>query len=263
MKVPGLTHAIGVFDLPDRKPGIFGALCPRFKSSDIQKWLSSQITFADAVRTRTLAVQKAEKSGHRRKDRKKSDRKQRRRGRHNSSSEGSRSSRSRGASTSPSAQEETRRKRLKFLLMAKEHPGVVFASMTANTRQVLGQIGIDTDSGPQGPLYRKWWVTSFTRDQPRAKLEPYWDELQCLVTALDEFHAGRMLEVGDILSSRLRMLTTGVEKGTWGLARRFLVYHQGDMSLVSDELMDEALKVDALEKRREKALAAARDVPRR
>ena len=71
------------------------------------------------------------------------------------------------------------------------------------------------------------------------------------------------MEVGDILASRLRMLTAGLDKGTRGLARRFLVYHQADMSLVSDELMDEVLKVDALEKRREKALAAARDVPRR
>ena len=72
-----------------------------------------------------------------------------------------------------------------------------------------------------------------------------------------------MMGVGDILASRLRMITAGVEKGTWGLAKRFLVHHQADLSLVSDELMDEALKVDALEKRREKALAAARDVPRR
>ena len=103
----------------------------------------------------------------------------------------------------------------------------------------------------------------FTKDKPRNKLEPFWDELQLLITALDECHAGRMMEVGDILASRLRMITAGLEKGTWGLARRFLVYHQQDMSLISDELMDEALKVDALEEKREKALAAARDVPRR
>ena len=213
------------------------------------------------MRARLLALQKAEKSGRKRKERKKSDRKQKKRGRRHSSSE-SRTSRSE-ASSSPSAYEETRRKRLKFILLAKEHPGVVFASMTANTRQVLGQMGIEADMGPQGPLYRKWWDTSFTRSHARKELEPFWDEFQLLITALDEFHAGRMMEVGDILASRLRMLTAGMEKGTWNLARRFLVYHQPDMSLVSDELMDEVLKVDALEKKREKALAAARDAPRR
>ena len=72
------------------------------------------------------------------------------------------------------------------------------------------------------------------------------------------------VEVGDILSSRLRMITAGIAKGTWGLARRFLVYHQADMSLISDELMDEAIKIDTEGKKREKALAAARgDAPRR
>ena len=85
-----------------------------------------------------------------------------------------------------------------------------------------------------------------------------------LITALDEFHAGRMIEVGDTLASRMRMLTAGIEKGTWNLARRFLVYHQADMSLISDELMDEALKIDSEEKKREKALAAPRgEAPRR
>ena len=85
-----------------------------------------------------------------------------------------------------------------------------------------------------------------------------------MITLLDEFHAGRMLEVGDIIASRLRMMAAGIERGTWTLARRFLVYHQQDLTMVSDELMDEALKVDALEKKREKAFQAAKsDAPRR
>ena len=88
--------------------------------------------------------------------------------------------------------------------------------------------------------------------------------MQLLITALDEYYAGRMTEVRDILASRLRMLTAGLERGTWNLARRFLVHHQQDLSMVSDELMDEALKVDAAEKKQEKALHAARaDTPRR
>ena len=60
------------------------------------------------------------------------------------------------------------------------------------------------------------------------------------------------------------MLTAGIERGTWTLARRFLVGRQQDFTMVPDELMDEALKVDAAEKKREKALLAARsDAPRR
>ena len=168
------------------------------------------------------------------------------------------------SSSSASAQDIKRRKRLKFMMMAREHPGVVFASMVASTRECLGQIGMETDVGPQSPLFRKWWDTRFSKDHARAKLEGHWDELQLLIAVLDEFHAGRMVEVGDILASRLRMIAAGVERGTWALARRFLVYDQKDLTMVSDELMDEALKVDALEKTREKVLQAARsDAPRR
>ena len=130
--------------------------------------------------------------------------------------------------------------------------------MTANTRQALGQQGLEFDIGPHGGVYRKWWDQSFTKSHTRQELDPFWDELQLLITALDEFHAGRMVEVGDILASRLRMITVGLDQKTWGVARRFLVYHNQDHSLVPDELMDEALKVDAAMKKREKAIAAAR-----
>ena len=84
-----------------------------------------------------------------------------------------------------------------------------------------------------------------------------------LITALDEFHARRMIDVGDSLAGRMWMLTAGIEKGTWNLSRRLLVCHQPDMSLVSDELMGVALNKYDEEKKREKALAAARgEAPR-
>ena len=79
-----------------------------------------------------------------------------------------------------------------------------------------------------------------------------------LVTALDEFHAGRVVEVGDILGSRLRMLTAGIEKGSFRPARHFLVYHTKDASLCSDSLMDEALRIEEKANKREKKLAVAR-----
>ena len=116
---------------------------------------------------------------------------------------------------------------------------------------------MELDVGAHGPVFRKWWESSFTKEHSRGKLAPYWEELNLLVTALDEFYAGRMVEVGDILASRLRMLTVGIEKGARKAARHFLVYHMADMSLVSDELMDDAIRIEAAESRREKKLAAA------
>ena len=93
-------------------------------------------------------------------------------------------------------------------------------------------------------------------------MELKYHEMSCppplRVTALDEFHAGRMMEVGDILASRLRMLTVGIEKGTWRAARHFLVYHTDPLALVSDEMMDDVLAIEDLEQKREKRIAAAR-----
>ena len=79
-----------------------------------------------------------------------------------------------------------------------------------------------------------------------------------LATALDEFHAGRVIEVGDILASRMRMLTTGLEKDTWKAARHFLTYHTADMSLCSDALLDEVLKIEDRAAKREKRVQAAK-----
>ena len=91
--------------------------------------------------------------------------------------------------------------------------------------------------------------------------QPYRAELNMLVTALDEFHAGRVVEVGDILSSRIRMLTAALEqggsKGAFKLARHFLVYHTQDLSLCSNAMYDEALKIEARAAKREKELHAA------
>ena len=116
--------------------------------------------------------------------------------------------------------------------------------MTANARQALGQLGIDLEAGARGGVYRKWWDQCFARDHSRQELDTYWDELQLLITVFDEFHAGRIVEVGDVLASRLRMLTVGLDTGTWGIAWRSLVYHNQEISLVSGVLMDETLKID-------------------
>ena len=62
-------------------------------------------------------------------------------------------------------------------------------------------------------MFRNLYDLCFTlRTDPR-KVDPYRDELMCLITALDEFQAGRTLEMGDILASRARYLAAGIERG--------------------------------------------------
>ena len=58
---------------------------------------------------------------------------------------------------------ERNRERLKFKIVAKEKPGVTFASMTANARQALGQYGVELDVGSHGPIYRRWWDGGLSR----------------------------------------------------------------------------------------------------
>ena len=258
VKVPGLSHGAFGDELLDRKPGIFGAFSPHFKTGEVLKFMKAQIAYSDQVREILLEVQKKEKDRRGRKSGKSSShkRKKSRRGDSSSSSD-SRPRRGRSAS-SASAHEERKRDRLKYRLLAKERPGVMFATMAANARQSLGQYGVELDMGSQGPVFRKWWESSFTKEVSASRLAPYWDELFMLVTAMDEFHAGRVIEVGDILASRLRMLTVGLEKNTWRAARHFLVYHTQDLSLIPEDMMDDVLRIEKLEAKREKDLAAAR-----
>ena len=248
--VPGLTEGGFSDALYDRKPGIYGALTPKFKTKDVLRWVQAQTAYSDIVRNQLLEVQAAEKKARKRRARR-------------SRRSGSRSSRSRSSKrrspSSTSAEDEKERPRLKFRLIAKEKPGVTFASMAANSRQALGQYGVELDTGRQGPLFKKWYESSFLRNVQPAKVDPYRDELLLLTTALDEFYSGRMVEVGDILASRLRMLTVGIQKSTWKAAKHFLVYHHEDLSLVPEGMMDAALKIEELELKREKKLLAGRD----
>ena len=135
---------------------------------------------------------------------------------------------------------------------------MMFASLTADLRGALGQLGTELDVGINAPLYQRWWENSFCRNHPAATIKPYYDELTMLVTALDEFHAGRMVEVGDILSSRLRMLTAGIEKGSFKLSRHFLVYHTRDLGLCSESMFDEAVRIEKRASKRDRELAALR-----
>ena len=55
----------------------------------------------------------------------------------------------------------------------------------------------------------------------------------------------------------MRMLTTGIEKGSWRLARHFLVYHTKDSAISSEAMVDEALKIEERARKRERRMVAA------
>ena len=123
----------------------------------------------------------------------------------------------------------------------------------------LGVRGLDFDVGPRGPVYKKWMESCFVpRVQSRgqsSRLDEKRAELTLLVKALDEFSRGRMLEVGDILGTRLRSLAYQIENPSHeGLARQMLAYPEEDPALVPPAVVDAALKLEAAAKRRNEKL---------
>ena len=86
-----------------------------------------------------------------------------------------------------------------------------------------------------------------------------------LVSCLDEFRQGRMLEVADILASRARMLAYGLDKKNgaddkrrWAIATEFLTYTEEKHSLVSNATVDSACKIIAKKAKRAKLVDGAR-----
>ena len=124
------------------------------------------------------------------------------------------SSRSSGSDTSSSSSApviEGRDGHL-FRRTARERPGVNFASVVTDLRGQLGERGHDLGGGPTPAVFRNWYDYCFTLRTDARKVDPYRAELLCIITALDEFQAGRTLEMGDILASRARYLAAGIER---------------------------------------------------
>ena len=84
-----------------------------------------------------------------------------------------------------------------------------------------------------------------------------YDEIFMLVTALEWVLNGRILEVADILSSRLRCLAFGIETGKIDVAVQFLSYARQDQQLVNNQMVSVALDLHKAELKRAKALASA------
>ena len=76
-----------------------------------------------------------------------------------------------------------------------------------------------------------------------------------LIIVLDEMVAGRFVEAADVLASRMRMLSVGIETNNWRSAQEFLVYRQRDPALVTADVLDVAhAAAEKAEKRRQRAI---------
>ena len=118
---------------------------------------------------------------------------------------------------------------------------------------------MDYDVGPRGPVCNKWYQSCFPQKVSPAKYEAAKDEMTMLVKALDEFNRGRMLEVGDIIATRLRALAFNAEGRTVeSVGRQLLCYNTQEYSLVSNAVVDTALRLDEQQRKREKKFNDAR-----
>ena len=77
-----------------------------------------------------------------------------------------------------------------------------------------------------------------------------------IIQALDELYHGRTLEVGDVLTSRLRYLAVGLERGEWEVAKELLTYTWDDQQFVPDRVMEEAVREAKRRHQRDADLAA-------
>ena len=116
---------------------------------------------------------------------------------------------------------------------------------------------MDSDVGTHGPVFKKWHDSCFVPTVPPARYAPHAEETATLVQALDDYRAGRLLEVGDVLASRLRMLAYGIEHDKWTVAKQFLSFAMEDTSLVPTAAVREALKLERAAQKQAKDLAAA------
>ena len=250
ISLPGVTHAVYARDLPGKTPGLDCGVRPKLKVGKVLEWLMAQLTYANKYRAQVKQEIRAERK------KKKADKRKARRAKRRSHSSGSSYTES-DTDSSSSGFDGAGADKHTFRELGREQPGVLFASITSDYRAQLGSRGMDQDVGPQGPVFRKWHdsclLPRVPHNRPKAKAE----EILTLVTALDDYRAGRLLEVGDILATRLRMLVYGVENDNWGVAEQFLSYPMEESSLVPSASVKEALKLERAAAKHAKDMAAA------
>ena len=138
---------------------------------------------------------------------------------------------------------------------------MLFASVCSDFRPQLGRRGLDGEVGPTGPMFLKWYESCLQREVAPAKMQtgrPIREEIELLVSALDELHGGRVTEAADILATRLRMIAFGVETGLWNAGEQFLSYSLKENALLDDATVNQALRLEKDQRKREADLKAVR-----
>ena len=144
-----------------------------------------------------------------------------------------------------------------FRRLAQTQPGVIFASVTANCRNQLGLKGYDGDLTARAPVYSRWYDQVFTPKVHSAEARQCGEEMHLLNTVLDEMLHGRFLEAADVIASRQRCLSWGLEHNAMPIARQFLCYTTSDHSLESPTDVDIAIRMKKKEDQRAKDLRSA------
>ena len=92
---------------------------------------------------------------------------------------------------------------------------------------------------------------------PKARIDGgKYEELVMLIQSLDELYQGRTLEVGDVLTSRLRALVFGLERGEWDVANELLTYTWDDHQFVPDRVAREPVRAAKKRKQADADLAS-------
>ena len=145
-----------------------------------------------------------------------------------------------------------------FRKAAKRHPGVLFADAVAKSRQGVSQLNHELQTSRTGPVFGSWFDHCFRRKNAArlaACSRPATEEFEMLIIALDEIVAGRFVECADVIASRMRQLSVGIESGNWKTAEEFLVYRARNPALVSPDVMDIAHAAAAKRQKREATAA--------
>ena len=249
IRMDGFSHGHFEGDLMGRKAGTYGDQVPTFKTQEVLTWLQAQFDYSNKCREvamndlkerrrRDRLEKREERFGpgnHRRRD-ERSDEEE---------SEEERDTRSAGFGQAGDPH--------RFRTLARESPGVLFATLVAEYRGQLGQHGYDMDVGPHGPVFRKWAETVFPQHPKyhKQRWEGVQEEFESLIFALDELRCGRILELADILAQRLRQLCLLIETNNKAVAGQLLPYQKRQFASMSNEAFDAA--VDLAEKEQKRA----------
>ena len=138
-----------------------------------------------------------------------------------------------------------------FRVAARDHPGLIFGTSVSEARAAIQQVNHELQPSRDGPVFRSWVENCFN-PKNAGKVGNMHGELELLTVCLDELMQGRIVELADVLASRIRFLTVGIDKGCWETAKEFLVYRPHRTALISENMLDVAHYAALKRLRREK-----------